>query len=341
MKDHSLAIKTKIVELFNQGLQSNRAISRNLSIPRQTVDRIVKKFRENDSILSKRFRRKPTNVILSETARRLIRRKSIQCPKASARQVRAMCGGPVASASVRTMQRTLLQMGRLAYRPRAGPCLTQARKQNRLKWCREHLHWSKDDWAKVIFSDEAMIELCSPKSRYVRRSRDEMVSDSHCKHVKAFTKKILIWGCFNSAGLGCLRIVPSSMTTSSYIYTLQNHLIPSIDLWFTDPTECIFQHDNAPCHKSKETTQFLRTSNFAVLTWPTYSPDLNPIENLWAILKRKIHQRSYESLEELKEVVHHLWCHDETIKSTAKALSDSMPKRIRNCIVARGGPIKY
>ena len=47
-------------------------------------------------------------------------------------------------------------------------------------------------------------------------------------------------------------------------------------------------HDGAPCHRSKAMKQFLAENSLATLVWPTCSPDLNPIENLWTIIKNKI-----------------------------------------------------
>ena len=69
-------------------------------------------------------------------------------------------------------------------------------------------------------------------------------------------------------------------------------------------------------------------------------PDLNPIEDLWTIIKKKVSQTIPTSLEELKTIIKSVWRSDID-RNLCKNLSDSMPSRIENIIKSKGCHIKY
>ena len=125
-----------------------------------------------------------------------------------------------------------------------------------------------------------------------------------------------------------------------YTETLQQHLIPTAGMKFPDG-HYIFQQDNASCHKAKLTKEFLQNNGIQVMEWPPYSPDLNPIENLWAILKQKLSQEGYSNRNELITNVRRIWTEDCDIQRHCRTLSDSLSNRIRKCIRNKGGPINY
>ena len=65
----------------------------------------------------------------------------------------------------------------------------------------------------------------------------------------------------------------------------------------------IFMHDGAPYHKSRLLQQFLDSQHNKMLDWAGNSFDLNPIENLWALMKAKVSEKQSSSLEALRKVI--------------------------------------
>ena len=102
-----------------------------------------------------------------------------------------------------------------------------------------------------------------------------------------------------------------------------------------------FQHDGAPCHQTKAVKDWLAQSNIELLSpWPGNSPDLNPIENCWLLLKRKVAVRNPTSLKELRHAITSVWVTEITPEYCEK-LCLSMPSRIALVIANKGLHTKY
>ncbi len=69
------------------------------------------------------------------------------------------------------------------------------------------------------------------------------------------------------------------------------------------------QHDNARPHVARICTQFLKAENIPVLAWPTYSPDMSPIEHVWDALDRRIRQRVPvpANIQQLRTTIEEEW----------------------------------
>ncbi len=126
------------------------------------------------------------------------------------------------------------------------------------------------------------------------------------------------------------------MNANMYCDLLKQSMIPSF--WRLGH-RTVFQYDNDPKHSSKTTTALLKKPRVKVMDWPSISPDLNPIEHLWGILKQKVEERNVSNIHQLRDVVMEEW--KRTPVATCEALVNSMPKRFKAVVENNYGHTKY
>ena len=102
-------------------------------------------------------------------------------------------------------------------------------------------------------------------------------------------------------------------------------------------------HDNAPSHASNHTKQWLSEQglrNEKLMVWPPNSPDLNPIENFWSIVKQKVYKngRQYSSKDGLWAAIKVACQNIEP--SVVSKLTNSVDRRLVEVLKNNGGHVK-
>jgi transposase len=146
----------------------------------------------------------------------------------------------------------------------------------------------------------------------------------------------MVWGCITASGRGPLAFVDGSIDSNKYISILQQHLIPFIDdMPLSRSMQTVFQQDNARPHSSHKTIEFLQQERVQTTIWPAYSPDLNPIENVWALMKREVRKSKPSTLDGLRNAIADAW-EKVVTPSLCTRLFASMHSRMSTVICHHG-----
>ncbi len=238
-----------------------------------------------------------------------------------------------------TTHRRVKEFGYSCRIPLVKPLLNHRQHQRRLTWAKENKNWTVAQWSKVLFSDESkFLYFIWKQGPSVWRKGGEAHSPSCMKSSVKFPQSVMIWGAMSSAGVGPLCFLKTNVTAPVYQEILEHFMLPSADQLFKD-ADFIFQQDLAPAHTAKSTKSWLNDHGVGVLDWPANSPDLNPIENLWGIVKRKMRNKRPKNADELKATVKETWA--SIPPQQCHKLITSMPRRIEAVIKAKGAPTKY
>lgn len=311
----------KILAYRDSGL-SFREISRRMN---RSV-KVIHNFSLDPIRYTSKKKRGIIQKISNNAKRRLIRAASNSV--ASASNIRRTLELDV---SVRRVQQILHDTPHLSYRKmNSVPWMNDCHYQERLNWAIHHVGW-KREWNKVVFSDEKKFNLDGPDglTYYWRDSRKKPLQFKH----RAFKGgSVMVWAGISVYGKTKMVILEGKQTADSYIRTLEESLLTHIRE--NMPQDVIFQQDNAAIHTAYITRLWLLLNNIKTMFWPAHSPDLNPIENVWGLLARRVYSegRVFNTAVELKSTILEEWENFDTsiIENLFESMSDRCIRVIKN-----------
>ena len=192
---------------------------------------------------------------------------------------------------------------------------------------------TKTSTGKLSFFQMKKLQNFYNGRTYVRRPRGQAWNERYVIRVnrsRQFT--VNLWGYITPNTYDPFHL-PDRHTKESYLDVLKKAKIDEI------AESRIFMHDNAAIHKAKIVKKYLTDEEVEVLPWPARSPDLNSIENIWAMMQRKVYDRMLLSISiNTKKRLFALCklCFQEACEQTFEKLYQSVEKRISSVIDLKG-----
>jgi transposase len=212
------------------------------------------------------------------------------------------------------------------------PLLTEKHRKNRLQWAKSHRNF---DWNKVIFTDESTFQLNQSIGKAWQFSGKRKIIRT-VKH----PLKVHVWGCFSASGFGRLICFQRNLNAEFMCNIYEKGLLASANGFFGDGNlDWILQEDNDPKHRSRLATNWKIEKGITVLPWPAMSPDQNPIENVWRIMKIRISKKRIGTTRGLKAELTKEW--NQLPRELAVELVNSMKSRVEALIKSNGDYTMY
>jgi len=253
-------------------------------------------------------------------------------------------------ASKDTIQRSMVSHNiRTVVRPERLSQMTQEDMKLRMDFAKTHLLWTLDDWKLVLFADEADLFPTYAGKQYLRLKENQSLNDVNIEY-GWMQKKITIkvWGVISFWGVGPLIRIEGTMKGDKYLKTLREHLEPLLpnltNLARVETgrnTHLILVDDNAKYHRVKDVLDWRKKMLFPHIEWPSYSPELNLIENDWGVVEDKLYdyKKYLNNPEDVWQKTQHIWHEIEV--TYLQNLYKSLPDRIENVLKNKGSPIHY
>lgn len=191
-----------------------------------------------------------------------------------------------------------------------------------------------DFWRKVFTTDEKTFTIHYDKRGVWIDAGDDVPPRTSTK----YQVNLKVWGGVGYHGLTPLLRVPTSQTGEQYRDFLRDKVGPIMKRRYG--SNWIFQQESDGSHTARVVSEWLNSQDIEwIRDWPTLSPDLPGIENLWAILIQRLAERQHRTIEGLWRSLQDEW--ENISESLCRRLALSVPKRLKKVIELGGEALKH
>ena len=178
------------------------------------------------------------------------------------------------------------------------------------------------------------------------RKRNTRFDQKHIQTVRRSGRiSIGFVGWITGHGIGELVEVSGHFNAATYISILEESLLRCYRLWY-GPGRITLLHDRSPIHTANATRQWLAThaDDFNIIELPSKSPDLNPIEHVWARMVKNWPSTAVRTTAALRGFVNSQWEDlrvDEPLTNFVSNLVGSMNSRFEEVVAKDGAWTRY
>ena len=218
--------------------------------------------------------------------------------------------------------------------PKHRQFLTLQQKEQR-KIFANSLLCSDFDYERIIFSDESRFCM-GPDNTYRWYKRGESTPNCFDDSLK-YDVSIMIYGAIGIGYKSKLVFCSGGVDNIEYRNIInESGMLPTLDSRY-GVGNYTFMQDGAPAHRCKLTSLFLQKRCSFISSWPSNSPDLNPIEHLWGAMKRILKTKQISSKQQLIDTVTEIW--DSFPQESIDNLVRSFKGRLHTVIQQNGESI--
>jgi len=291
----SLVQRAAIVTLWKEG-RERAVIAHEIPCSVKTVGHWIRCWEDEHAVREKpRTGRKRKAPELTPNIVAAAQQQPITTP----RDIRRREQLPVSS---RTVRRRLNEAGLYGCVALQEHPYTREHLRKRLSFAEGYAKWTAAEWDRVLFTDESRLEMGPHGRVWVQRPRGTALDPKYMVQQRSHPPSVAMWGCFSSKAVGDLHLFQGSLYAVDLRRIYAEHLLQSAHRFWPQGHWWLL-HDGDKRHAGAEVQTWLFNKGVQSLEWPPYSPDLNPIENLWEDLKRRVSSRNASSIEELEQHV--------------------------------------